>query len=135
MTNPNLSDVCGSGSKEPLPFPVLEIVPKLKMNVVDKKVQVRGIKFFAFDVDARPIHVGDTLEWVETSGPYGQTISGRGKVTDEKLTYGSIVTDGGLVNTHWEWKPNDGPEGLYCRHENHTYDHGHKTWARVVVSC
>jgi hypothetical protein len=96
-------------------------------------VQVRG-KYPVYDADARPIHVGDTLEWEATSGPYGQTKRGRGVVTSSDLICGCIVTDGGQVNTHWEWKPADGPEGLYCRHENHTYDHRHKTWARVVSS-
>lgn len=95
-------------------------------------VQSADGKFRVFDADAKPIHVGDTLEWQATSGPYGQTKRGRGTVTEEKLACGYIVTDGGLVNTHWEWQPSDGPEGLYCRHENHTYDHAHKTWARII---
>lgn len=95
------------------------------------KVQVRG-KFPVFDADARPIYVGDTLVWQETSGRYGQTRPGRGTVTQELLQYGSIVTDGGLVQTHWEWHPVDGPEGLYCRHENHDPDHAHSTWALVI---
>jgi hypothetical protein len=85
-----------------------------------------------FDADARPIHVGDTLKWVETAGPYGQTRTGRGVVLREELLYGAIITDGGTVRTNWEWNPEDGPEGLYCRHENFSYDHAHKTWARVV---
>lgn len=95
------------------------------------RVQVSG-KFLVFDADAKPIYVGDVLEFQYTSGPYGQTKIGRGVVTREKLVYGEIVTTGGCVNTHWEWHPVDGPEGLYCRHENHSYDHGHKTWARIV---
>ena len=94
--------------------------------------QVRG-KFFVFDADARPIRVGDILEWVETAGPYGQTKCGRGVVKQEMLVCGCVVTDGGMVDTHWEWHPKDGPEGLYCRHENIDYDHAHKTWARVVL--
>jgi len=97
--------------------------------------QVRGVEFLVFDVDAKPIHVGDMLEWVETSGPYGQTQSKKGIVTHELLIYGSIVTNGGLVSTHWERQPKDGPEGLYCRHENHSYDHGHKTWARIIAKA
>jgi len=102
------------------------------MKTPTEGVQVRGAKFFVYDADARPIHVGDTLEWEATSGPYGQTKRGIGTVTQEMLIYGGILTDGGTVRTHWEWHPTDGPEGLYCRHENHTYDHGHKTWARVA---
>jgi len=96
------------------------------------KVQVHSSKFSVFDADAQPIHVGDTLEWQETSGPYGQTKLGRGMVTHPDVIYGMIITDGGTVRTHWEWKPTDGPEGMYCRHQNHTPDHSHKTWARVV---
>lgn len=96
--------------------------------------QVRGLKFLVFDADAKPIHVGDVLEWEETSGPYGQTKRGRGTVTHETVMCGMVITDGGTPGTHWEWHPKDGPEGLYCRHENHSYDHGHKTWARVVSS-
>ena len=97
-------------------------------------IQVRSARFLVFDADARPIHVGDTLEWQETAGRYGETKRGRGTVTEEMTCYNGIVTDGGTVCVHWEWQPKDGPEGLYCRHENHTYDHGHKTWARVVAS-
>jgi hypothetical protein len=93
--------------------------------------QVMG-KYPVFDADAVPVCVGDTLEWVETAGRYGQVRGGRGVVTSSELCYGSIVTDGGLVLTHWEWHPPDGPEGHYCRHENDTPDHAHKTWARVV---
>lgn len=102
------------------------------MQTNESRVQVRGTNYLVFDADARPIHVGDTLEWVETAGPYGQTKGGRGVVLKPLLTYGQIVTTGGSVDTSWEWHPPDGPEGLYCRHENHSYDHGHKTWARVV---
>ena len=94
--------------------------------------QVRGENYNVFDADARPIRVGDKLQWRETSGPHGQTQLGSGVVTSSSLIYGCIITDGGTVQTHWEWKPADGPEGLYCRHTNHSYDHGHKTWARVV---
>jgi len=97
-----------------------------------KKVQVRSPRFPVFDVDAQPICVGDTLEWAETSGPYGETKTGRGTVTHPEVVCGMILTDGGSVNTHWEWKPKDGPEGLYCRHKNHTPEHGHHTWARVL---
>jgi hypothetical protein len=94
--------------------------------------RVRGLKFEVFDADAKPIYVGDTLEWQETAGRYGQTKLGRGKVLSEKIVYGCIHTDGGWVETHWEWKPKDGPEGLYCRHINDHPDHAHETWARVV---
>lgn len=96
------------------------------------KIQVHDGRFRVFDADGKPIHVGDTIEWVETSGPYGQTKQGNGQVTQELLVYGMVVTDGGLVRTSWEWKPKDGPEGLYTRHENHSYDHAHKTWARIT---
>jgi hypothetical protein len=88
-----------------------------------------------FDADVKPVHLGNVLEWVETSGPYGQTQRKTGTVTHKLLMCGSIVTNGGLVKAHWEWRPKDGPEGFYCRHENHSYDHGHKTWARVVVKA
>lgn len=98
-----------------------------------KRIPVRGLKFFVFDVDARQIHVGDKLEWEETAGRYGQTKLGSGTVTHEMLQGSSIVTDGGLVRTDWEWKPKDGPEGLYCRHENRDPEHAHKTWARIVI--
>ena len=86
---------------------------------------------FDSHADARPIHVGDKLEWVETSGPYGQTRRKTGTVTSAELQFGGIMTDNGTVMTHWEWKPADGPEGLYCRHTNHNPDHYHQTWARV----
>lgn len=95
-------------------------------------IQVSGVKFLVFDVDARPIHVGDMLEWQETTGRYGETQRGSGRVTQETLVCGCVVTDGGMISTHWEWKPKDGPEGLYCRHENYDTEHGHKTWARIV---
>jgi len=85
-----------------------------------------------FDADASPINVGDYLEWQETSGPYGETKRGCGTVTHSVPIYGMICTDGGTVGTQWEYKPKDGPEGLYCRHENHDCEHAHKTWARVV---
>lgn len=94
--------------------------------------QVSSAKFLGFDADAKPIHVGDTLEWVETAGPYGKTRKKRGAVTQAEILYGCIITNSGTVRTHWEWHPKDGPEGLYCRHENHNPDHAHKTWARVV---
>ena len=97
-----------------------------------KTKQVRGTEFYVYDADAKPIHVGDMLEWQETAGRYGQTKRGRGRVTQELLVYGEIVTDSGMVSTSWEWKPKDGPEGLYCRRENHNPDHAHRTWARIV---
>jgi hypothetical protein len=99
-----------------------------------QRIRVRGTKFPVFDADAKPIYVGDTLEWQRCVGPYGKTKRGRGKVTHEMLLCGSIITDGGTVSTQWEWKPKDGPEGLYCRSENQTYDHAHKTWARVIAT-
>jgi len=94
--------------------------------------QVSGPKFLVFDLNAQPIRLGDKLAWVETSGRYGETIKGSGKVIAEKLVYGSIVTDGGMVSTYWEWQPPDGSEGLYCRHENRSFDHAHKTGAVIV---
>lgn len=104
------------------------------MKTTTPRPQVHGQKYLVFDCNAQPIRLGDKLVWQETSGPYGETEQGAGTVTSEDLLYGSIVTDGGLVSTHWEWHPPDGPEGLYCRHQNHTYDHGHKTWAKLAVS-
>ena len=94
--------------------------------------RVANGKLQAFDADAKPIHVGDRLEWQETSGPYGQTERGCGTVTHAEMLYGMIRTDGGCVETHWEMSPKDGPEGLYCRHENQSFDHAHRTWARIV---
>lgn len=94
--------------------------------------QVRGLKFQVFDCDARPIRVGDVLEWQETAGRYGQTARGRGTVTRADVVHGMLFTSGGTVAVHWEWKPADGPEGLYARHTNHSPDHGHSTWARIV---
>ena len=95
-------------------------------------IPVTNGEFFVFDEKARQIYVGDTLDWQKTAGAYGQTEQGRGTVTEARLIYGCIVTDNGLVNTNWEWKPADGVEGLYCRHENYSYEHGHKTWARIA---
>ena len=105
------------------------------MNPAKPRIPVRSIKFAVFDCNGTPIHVGDKLKWQATAGPYGQTKMGSGKVTSAALVCGSIVTDGGLVSCEWEWKPKDGPEGLYCRRENHSYDHGHKTWARIVETA
>lgn len=102
---------------------------------MSNRIPVRGVKFDVFDCDAKQIHVGDYLTWVETAGRYGETRKGAGTVTSKDLVYGCIATDGGMVQTHWEWKPKDGPEGLYCRHENHTYDHAHKTWARISTKA
>ena len=97
-----------------------------------ESLRSKNSKLGVYDMNGTRIHVGDILEWQETSGAYGQTKRGRGTVKDAELLYGRIITTGGTIQTHWEWKPKDGPEGLYCRHENHTYEHGHKTWARIV---
>ena len=97
------------------------------------RTQVKGAKFAVYDADGVPVCVGDTVEWQETAGRYGQTKRGRGVVTHSEISCGWLITDGGAVGVHWEWKPKDGPEGLYCRHEHHDYEHGHKTWARVVT--
>jgi len=94
--------------------------------------QVSSPDFLVFDLNAQPICLGDKLAWIETSGRYGETTKGSGKVIAEKLVYGLIVTDGGMVSTHWELQPPDGPQGLYCRHQNHSYDHAHKTGAVIV---
>lgn len=101
--------------------------------MITQQPQVSGPDFLVFDLNAQPIRLGDRLSWAETSGRYGEITHGYGKVTSEKLIYGLIVTDGGLVSTHWEWQPPDGPEGLYCRHQNNSPDHAHKTWAKVIV--
>jgi hypothetical protein len=97
-----------------------------------QRIPVRGANLNVFDCDAKQIHVGDKLEWQETAGRYGETKRGSGTVTHAALIYGMIQTDGGMVQAMWEWKPKDGPEGLYCRHENNTYEHGHKTWAKLI---
>lgn len=89
-------------------------------------------KFSVFDDKAQQIHVGDVLEWQETAGRYGETRRGRGVVIQAELLWGHVVTDGGRVLAHWELHPTDGPEGLYCRHTNDTYEHGHETWARIT---
>lgn len=96
------------------------------------RTPVNGVKFRVFDRYAREIHVGDRLRWQETAGRYGETRIKEGTVSRPELSWGCIVTDNGTVRVHWEWKPKDGPEGLYCRHVNDTYDHGHETWAEII---
>jgi hypothetical protein len=106
------------------------------MKTANERIPVRGgganhNDFPVFDCDGVPICVGDMLYWVETSGPYGETKRGHGRVTHPNTMYGELITDGGKVSTTFEWKGPNKPEGLYCRHTNDTYDHGHKTFARI----
>lgn len=98
-----------------------------------RPAMVTSQKFTVFDADGLPIYVGDTLHWQETAGRYGETRQKTGVVTHAQTMYGMILTDTGTVQTYWEWRPKDGgPEGLYCRHTHHDWEHGHETWARVV---
>jgi hypothetical protein len=95
------------------------------------KVQVTGgrDKWPVYDMNGLPIYVGDTLEYQYCSGPYGQTMIARGKVVSPDATYCAVLVDGpGSIHCDLE----DGR--LYCRRTHHDFEHGHKTWARVINS-
>lgn len=83
-----------------------------------------------YDMDSKPLKLGDFVEVQDVAGPYGQTKTFQGQITKMPDQYGNLELDGEYSVGSGIWSSVSGKTIGFTEHKD--YEHGHKKYFKKI---